>query len=365
MTAVVSLLFGGAAGAGSALWLQDRAEQATPSTSEPEPEQDAEPAGRTSEAPAPVPAEEQQSGDITAVAEAVLPSTVTIQVRSSSNSSAGSGVILDNDGHILTNNHVIEEGASGSRVDVILASGARVRAEIVGRSPSYDLAVIKVPAGDHLTPAAIGDSSTVRTGQPAIAFGSPLGLGGSVTSGIISARDRPVRVGDSSNADAAVAYINGIQTDAAINPGNSGGPLVDAAGRVIGINSAILTLGDREQQSGSIGVGFAIPINQAMVIVAELKADGEARYPVIGAQVRDTADESGVELIEITAGGPAATAGLRAGDTVIAVDGRAVYGSTEMIVQIRTHRPGDTISLDYVRGGSEHSVQVTLDGRVG
>ncbi|MGJ3507466.1 S1C family serine protease [Enemella sp. A6] len=368
LTAAVSLLFGGAAGAGSALLLTGRAEpNASPTVGSEDPTGDAEPtaepAGRKSAEPSP--ATSDKPGDVSAVASAVLPSTVTIHVRSGTNRSAGSGVILSKDGHILTNNHVVEAGASGAQVEVILAGGARVRAQIVGRSPGYDLAVIKIPAGEHLTPAVIGDSSQVRTGQPAIAVGSPLGLGGSVTSGIVSSLDRPVRVGDDNNAEAAVAYINGIQTDAAINPGNSGGPLVDAEGKVIGINSAILTLGDQQQQSGSIGVGFAIPINQAITIANELKANGKAQYPVIGAQVRDTPDESGAELIEITGGGPAAAAGLRAGDKVVAVAGRAVYDSTELIVQIRTHRPGEKISIDYIRGGKEASVDVTLEGRVG
>lgn len=354
LAASVSLVVGGLAGAGAVTVLdhQDGASIAS-ERREPRPA----PVSQHPEAPA-------AAVDTVAVASAVLPSTVTIQVRSEGESSSGSGVVLDTEGHILTNNHVIEAAANGGTVDAVFHDGRRVRAEIVGRSPSYDLAVIRVKGGDYLTPATMGDSASVRTGQPAVAVGSPLGLGGSVTSGIVSSLDRPVRVTSSASADAATAYINAIQTDAAINPGNSGGPLVDASGRVIGINSAILTLGG-EAQSGSIGVGFAIPINQAMDIADELQHDGEAEYPVIGAQVNDTRDESGVELVEVTGGGPASRGGLRAGDKVTSIGGTAVYNSTELIVLIRTHRPGDTVTLEYVRGGSTGRADVTLDGRVG
>lgn len=354
LAASVSLVVGALAGAGTATILDQQDE--APFASE-----------RREPRPAPVsehPDTPAAAVDTVAVATAVLPSTVTIQVRSQGESSSGSGVVLDTAGHILTNNHVIESAATDGTVDAVFQDGRRVRAEIIGRSPSYDLAVIKVKGGDYLVPATMGDSESVRTGQPAVAVGSPLGLGGSVTSGIVSSLDRPVRVTSSSSADAATAYINAIQTDAAINPGNSGGPLVDASGRVIGINSAILTLGG-EAQSGSIGVGFAIPINQAMDIADELQRDGEAEYPVIGAQVNDTRDESGVELVEVTAGGPASRGGLRAGDKVTSINGTAVYDSTELIVQIRTHRPGDTVTLEYVRAGSTERADVTLDGRVG
>lgn len=354
LTASISLVVGALAGGGAATVLHlvdDR--PAAIENAEPQ----ADPVVQHPDAPA-------AAVDTVAVANAVLPSTVTIQVRGQGDSSSGSGVVLDTDGHILTNNHVIESAAEGGSVDAVFQDGRRVRAEIIGRSPSYDLAVIKVEGGDYLSPATLGDSASVRTGQPAVAVGSPLGLGGSVTTGIVSSLDRPVQVASSSSADAATAYINAIQTDAAINPGNSGGPLVDANGRVIGINSAILTLG-RDAQSGSIGLGFAIPINQAKIIASELQQDGEAEYPIIGAQVNDTRDESGVELVEVTAGGPASNGGLRPGDKITTINGTAVYNSTELIVQIRTHRPGDTVTLEYERAGTTGRADVTLDGRVG
>jgi putative serine protease PepD len=210
-----------------------------------------------------------------------------------------------------------------------------------------------------LQPIELGDSEHVQVGEPVIALGSPLGLSGTVTEGIVSARNRPVIVNETSDADAPSAYINAIQTDAQINPGSSGGPLVDAGGRVIGVNSAILTFG----QSRNIGLGFAIPINQAASIADQLIKKGKATYPVIGANVADA--PSGVELTAVDPKGPAATAGLRAKDLITKVDAQNVNTMEELIVTIRTRRPGDVVVLDYARGTSRAQARVTLGGKEG
>lgn len=301
--------------------------------------------------------------DTVRVAERLLESTVTIAYRSNTTGGTGSGFVIDDAGHIITNNHVIEGAANGrTELMVEFTDGQRVRAHIVGRSPSYDLAVIRVDR-PRLTPVEFGDSSAVRPGQGVLAVGAPLGLGGSITAGIVSAVDRPFGVGDDATSDDAVrTYINGIQTDASINPGNSGGPLADSAGRVIGVNSAILTLGGSTtgRSGGNIGLGFAIPMNQARVIADEILRDGHATYPVIGAAVSPNTD--GVRLSDVTPGGPAAAAGLKSGDVVLAVGGRSVDTPTDLIVRVRSHRPGQVVELTIRDRGP---VQVTLGEKVG
>ena len=296
------------------------------------------------------------SANTVEVAQRVLPATVMIQVGRGT----GSGFVIDKEGRIVTNNHVVAEAANGSRIRVIFSDGRRHSAVLVGRSPSYDLAVIKVSGAGSLNPLELGDSDQVQIGEPVIAVGSPLGLPGTVTQGIISARNRPVMVSEGAEADSPTAYINAIQTDASINPGNSGGPLVDAGARVIGVNSAILTFA----ASRNIGLGFAIPINQAATVADLLIKTGKATYPVIGANVQD--GSSGVELTEIDPQGPAAKAGLRARDVITGIDGVPVDGGMEeLIVTIRTRRPGDVVVLDYTRGSSRGQVRVTLGGKEG
>ncbi|MCW2810063.1 MAG: putative family peptidase, partial [Friedmanniella sp.] len=294
------------------------------------------------------------------IAKRVLPGTVMISVGTGT----GSGFVVDDQGHIVSNNHVVAGAADGSRIRVTFADGRKQDATLVGRSPSYDLAVIKVRASAQLQPLTLGDSDTSQIGQPVIAVGSPLGLPGTVTQGIVSARNRPVVVNSGANADAPTAYINAIQTDAPINPGNSGGPLIDAGARVIGVNSAILTLGGTQTtQSGNIGLGFAIPVNQVSVIAAELISRGKATYPVIGATVSE--NSAGVRLATVEAGGPADRAGLRAGDVVTAIDGAPVDTAEELIVAIRTRRPGGTVTLDYSRGSNDQQARVTLGSKEG
>ncbi len=277
--------------------------------------------------------------------------------------STGSGFLLDAEGRIMTNNHVVAGAADGGKIRVVFANGQRQSATLIGRSPSYDIAVVKVKASGALRPLAVGDSDQTEVGQPVIAIGSPLGLPGTVTQGIVSARNRPVVVNGESNADAPTAYINAIQTDAPINPGNSGGPLVDAEARVIGVNSAILTMGSGRAGSGNIGLGFAIPMNQARVVGDQLIKKGKATYPVLGANVRTTGD--GVEVTSVESSGPARRAGLRQGDLITRIDGTSVKEMAELIVSIRTRRPGEVVALDYTRDSSDDQVNVTLGSRVG
>jgi putative serine protease PepD len=297
------------------------------------------------------------------VAAAALPSTVMIRVGSGGDSSIGSGFVLDGSGLVMTNNHVVAAAADGERLRVVFSDGVQASASLVGRSPSYDIAVIRVRTSHVLVPMPIGDSDNTQVGEGVLAIGAPLGLPGTVTQGIVSARNRPVAVG--SEGQNSNAYINGTQTDAPINPGNSGGPLLDAGGRVIGVNSAILTLGADRQTAGSIGLGFAIPINQAMQIGKMLIADGKATYPVIGADVADSGDLAGVRLTAVTAGGPADRAGLQTGDVVTKIDGRPVAAADELIVAVRSHRPGDQVTITVRRGGQTRDFRVTLGSREG
>jgi len=363
LAAVLAALVGTAAGYGGARLAQDAA-PAPAVTSAPAPR----PSGSASTGSAgpsrtPVPAPPGQM-DTVEVAAAALPSTVMIRVGSGGSGATGSGFVLDSDGHVMTNNHVVADAADGDRLTVVFADGERARAKLVGRSPSYDLAVIKLTGDHQAKPLPIGDSESVQVGQPVVAIGSPLALASTVTQGIVSARNRPVVVSSSGGADSPSAYINGIQTDAAINPGNSGGPLVDAGARVIGVNSAILTLGQDRDNTGSIGLGFAIPINQAMEIGKLLIKDGKATYPVIGVNVGDDSGD-GVRLSSVDPDGPADDAGLQVDDVITAIDKQPVTAPEELIVAIRTHRPGDKVALEYERGGRQGTAEVTLGSREG
>ncbi|MGN6246278.1 MAG: S1C family serine protease [Motilibacteraceae bacterium] len=303
---------------------------------------------------------------VAGVAARLLPSVVSISVRSSQGAGTGSGFVIRQDGYVLTNNHVVALAAEGGRLRVQFNDGSSTAATIVGRDPSYDLAVVKVDR-DGLPQVALGDSDAVSVGDPVVAIGSPLGLAGTVTSGIVSAKDRPVTAGGE-NGSSEESFINAIQTDAAINPGNSGGPLVDATGKVIGVNSAIASLSSGSGQSGSIGLGFAIPINQAKRTAEQLIKTGKATYPVIGARIDTGYQGQGAKIVDqsaqvpdpLTPNGPADSAGLRPGDVVTAVDGKAVGDSSELIVAIRARQPGDVVTLTVQRGGRTFEVKVTL-----
>ncbi len=296
------------------------------------------------------------STDVAAIAESVLPSVVSILIEAGDNSGSGSGFIVQSDGYILTNNHVAAPAANGGELTVVFEDGEKSVAKIVGRNTSYDLAVLKVDK-TGLPAAVLGDSSAVRVGEVAIAIGAPLGLNGTVTAGIISSLDRPVTAGGSGE----LAFINAIQTDAAINPGNSGGPLLDGRGRVIGINSAIATLaGVIGGESGSIGLGFAIPINTAKRIAEELIATGDSQTPIIGVVLNTAYTGEGAEISEITPGGPAQVAGVRVGDVITGFNGRQVADSTELVVAIRSYAPGERIEITVTRKGQTSTLPMTL-----
>jgi putative serine protease PepD len=302
----------------------------------------------------PAPAE----GTVEQVAAALLPSVVSIEVSAGSGGGEGTGVVIDGDGLILTNNHVVAAAASGGTLQVTFHDGTTAEATIAGRDPVTDLAVVRAEGVSGLTPATLGSSADLDPGEQVVAIGSPLGLQGTVTSGIVSALDRPVRTGDASGAETASTVIDAIQTDAAINPGNSGGPLVNLRGEVVGINSAIATLGATGGQSGSIGLGFSIPIDQAKAIAEELVDTGTASHAQLGVSVRDTGDAAQVAVV--SPGSAAAKAGLQVGDVITRVGDRAVDSADALIAAIRSHRPGDEVALSYTRDGRDATTTATL-----
>lgn len=293
-------------------------------------------------------------GEVGEVAEQVLPSVVSIQASAG----GGSGVIISSDGQILTNSHVVQ-AAEGGELEVMFNDGSGARAEVLGADPVSDIAVIQAEGQSGLTPAQLGDSDQVGVGGEVIAIGSPLGLSGTVTTGIVSALDRPVNTGASENQNTQTStVINAIQTDAAINPGNSGGPLVNMAGEVVGVNTAIAGV---SQESGSVGLGFAIPINQVQPIAEQLIEDGSASYPAIEATISGNL-AGGAQIVEVSDGGAADEAGLEPGDVVVAVEDRDVNSPDQLIAEIRSRQVGDELSLGVLRGGNgdEEEVQVTL-----
>jgi serine protease Do len=309
-------------------------------------------------------------GSVADIAKRVLPVVVSVEVSTSGGSGTGSGVVIDGHGYVLTNNHVVSQfataGAGGS-LRVRFSDQSAVPARIAGRDPKTDLAVLKIDK-PGLTVAALGDSSKVAVGDPVIAIGSPLGLAGTVTAGIVSALDRPVRLGGeggNSGGDTN-AVINAIQTDASINPGNSGGALVDGSGAVIGINSAIATLstGGNTGQSGSIGLGFAIPINEARQIAQQLIRTGKVQHATLGVTARSVTDgaRDGALVESVAAGSAAADAGIKAGDVITRVGDRLVGGSDDLVVQVRAYKVGAKIQITYVRGGRTVKVAATLQG---
>ncbi|MEA5154775.1 S1C family serine protease [Raineyella sp.] len=306
--------------------------------------------------------------DVAAIAPAALRATVAIRATGSGGEGSGSGIVLPG-GRVVTNNHVIATADPGGRIEVTIGDGRRTTATLLGASRAYDLAVLGVDLsgfGDAVAPARLGTSAGLGVGRPVVTVGAPYGLQGTITAGIVSALDRPMQVtGHSDTANAPTAYINAIQTDAPINPGNSGGPLYDAGGRVVGINSAILTAAGAPARSGSVGLGFAIPLDEALPIIEALTTEGKVSYPVFGAAAEATADGVGVRLSAVDTGGPAAAAGLRAGDVVTRLGGVRVEDGTGLIVQVRRHRPGEELAVEYLRDGSVRQALVTLSGKVG
>jgi putative serine protease PepD len=306
------------------------------------------------------------NGSISAVAAKVLPSTVQVQANGGADGgpgggATGSGFVLDDQDHVITNNHVVADATEPGALKVVDSAGRKHAAKIVGRSPVYDIAVLKVSGSHGLRPAAISAAATPRVGSTVVAIGSPLGLSSTVTAGIISATDRPVTTGN----DTQSSYINAIQTDAAINPGNSGGPLVDMRGQVVGVNSAIATTGGSiGGEAGNIGVGFAIPMKQVRITATQIIATGQARYPIIGASV-NTAKKDGAKVADVPSGTPAADAGLEQGDVVTSIDGKRVSDGIDLIVAIRSHQPGEVVDLQVLRSGKRHELKIKLDSKVG
>jgi putative serine protease PepD len=319
------------------------------------------------------------------VAQRTLPTVVQLRVTSGREAGAGSGMVLSPDGLILTNNHVIEMAAGGAgKITAMFQDGRMTGAEIVGRDPHSDVALVRARNVNGLTPITLGDSDSVRVGEQVMAIGSPLGLGGTVTTGIVSALNRAVSVGgddDTPNLPGLpppnglapqrplVSHgevLDAIQTDASINPGNSGGPLVDLQGRVVGINTAIASFGGDGEQSGSVGLGFSIPINQAKRIIGQIQRDGHATYPVIRATVQSVSPLDaptgplGAKVVDVAPGGPAAQAGLKPNDVVVKLDNRTVTTSDELVAAIGRHAPGDTVTLTLSDG---RTLRVVLAGQ--
>jgi len=315
-----------------------------------------------------VPAASLPAGTVEQVAAKVVPSVVKLEVDLGKQSEEGSGIILSSDGLILTNNHVVSAAkdgpgaAGGAQTKVTFADGRTMGFTVVGTDPSSDIAVVRAHDASGLTPITLGSSGNLRVGQDVVAVGSPLGLEGTVTTGIISALNRPVAAGgDAQNQN---TVLDAIQTDAAINPGNSGGALVNMNGELVGVNSAIATLGGDagpQAQSGSIGLGFAIPVDQAKRIADELIQNGTATHASLGVQVGNDSAADGAKIVEVTSGGAAAAAGLPSGVVVTKVDDRVIGSADALVAAVRSRAPGDKVTLTYLDpSGKPQTVQVTL-----
>ena len=374
-----SVLAGGAAGVGGAAAWQEWGPEPTSATTTSSGTASASPVLDAAPAPA------ATDGSVQAAAEAVLPSVVKINVAGSGGSGSGSGVILTEDGQILTNHHVVEVAKEGGTITVDFADGSHARAEILGLDPLTDTAVIQAQDVSGLTPASIGSSSALAVGQDVVAIGSPFGLDATVTSGIVSALDRPVDVGTDSEGNATV--YPAVQTDAAINPGNSGGPLVDLAGRVVGINSSIRTTGSsspfgQTSEGGSIGLGFAIPIDEIMPIVEQMAAGEAPTHARLGISVSDVGVDvgsggsgsgpgssstegalvvDGAQVRTVGAGSTAGEAGLEEGDIITGIDDRAITSADSLVATIRSYRPGDEVTVTFERDGEEQTTTLVLD----
>lgn len=295
-------------------------------------------------------------GTVESVADKVLPSVVSIDVRSQSGRGEGSGVVLTQDGMIITNNHVVGMANAGGQIQVRFDDGTKASATIVGTDPATDIAVIKADTSKALTPISLGTSANLTEGQAVAAVGSPLGLSGTVTTGIVSALDRPVRAGGAQSDQSTV--IDAIQTDAAVNPGNSGGALVNMNGELVGINSAIASLG--QQNSGSIGLGFAIPVDQARRVADQLIKQGFATRAVLGVSISDTPAGDGALVRSVESGGAADEAGIRDGAVITAVGDRIIESGDALVAAIRSQTPGETITVTYASREGEQPTTVDV-----
>lgn len=300
------------------------------------------------------PLAERPPQSIAALAKRVLPSVVTLRIRSGDAAALGSGFVVTADGYIVTNNHVVE-GGNGA-IQVTFSDSSTADATLVGADPESDLAIVKVNRGG-LTPVEFGDSDTLQVGDPVIAVGAPLALSNTVTYGIVSALDRPIRTVVQGGGS---RYYAAIQTDAAVNQGNSGGPLFDAAGRVVGVNSVIGSLSEDQEHAGNVGLAFAIPINQTQRVAKDIIDRGSARRTVIGAQLDNAYTAGGARLSSVEPNGPAGAAGLRAGDVIFKIGAGVVNESWDVIALVRRYPPGATVGVEYTRDGARQTVRVTL-----
>ena len=352
-----SLLVGGAAGVGgAAAWDACQPDESSGSTA----------ATRTTSQVVDTPDRAAADGTVAQVAQEVLPSVVKIDVSNGQESGSGSGIVLSSDGQILTNNHVVEVAGDSGSISVSFNDGSSAPAKILGTDPLTDTAVIQAEGVDGLTPATIGKSSDLQVGEGVVAIGSPFGLESTVTSGIVSALDRPVDVG--SDAEGNSTTYPAIQTDAAINPGNSGGPLVDLDGNLVGINSSIRTSSSSaSEQGGSIGLGFAIPIDEVMPIVEQMINGETPTHARLGISVSDIANQSGAEVTEgaaiqdVTNGSTADSAGLQQGDVITKVDDQLIAGADSLVATIRSYRPGDEVTVTFERDGDTQTARLELD----
>ncbi|APH02944.1 trypsin [Janibacter indicus] len=326
----------------------------------------------------PVSSASKTNPDWNAVTAAVTPSVVSITVSAGGSGGEGSGVVLDKEGHVLTNHHVVSGAGDDATITVTLSDGKTYRASIAGEDASTDLAVLTLEdPPDDLQPITVGSSSGLQVGDPVMAVGNPLGLSGTVTTGIVSALDRPVTTssteseqqdpfGQQQQQQSSQVVTSAIQTSAAVNPGNSGGALVDAAGRLVGINSSIASLGSSSGQSGSIGIGFAIPVDEAQWIAEQLIEDGQAEHAFLGVTPSDgtaelgSATRSGAQIRSVSDGSPAEAAGLQEGDLVVGVDDSTVTSAESLVGIIHSHRIGTKVSLAVVRDGEEQTIEATL-----
>jgi len=353
-----SLLVGGGAGAaGAALWTSQQSGSDATSAAAP----------RSTSPVVNAPAAASGDGSVESVAQQVLPSVVEIDVSGPEGAGSGSGIILTSDGQILTNNHVVEAAGDSGSLEVSFTDGSHAEASIVGVDPLTDTAVIQAEDVSGLTPATIGSSDSLQVGQGVVAIGSPFGLDATVTSGIVSALERPVDVGSDGQGNSTV--YPAIQTDAAINPGNSGGPLVDMAGHVVGINASIRTTGSAQEgaQSGSIGLGFAIPIDEVLPVIDQMQKGETPTHARLGISVENVASGTGAlvgdgaEINLVNDGSAAAGAGLRNGDIVTKVDDTLITGADSLVATVRSYRPGDEVTVTYLRGGNTDTAKLKLD----
>ncbi len=354
-----SLLVGGGAGAGGAAawtaWHDDSSPSASASPSS---------APSTSRV-ADTPTTPATDGSVESAAAKVLPSVVKIDVSGGQGAGSGSGIILSSDGQILTNNHVVELAGTDGTLTVTFNDGSHAEAEMLGTDPLTDTALIQAQDVSGLTPATIGKSGDLAVGQGVVAIGSPLGLEATVTSGIVSALNRPVDVGSDGQGNSTV--YPAIQTDAAINPGNSGGALVDLGGNVVGINASIATAGQSMGgESGNIGVGFAIPIDEVLPIIDQMAKGETPTHARLGVSVSDVGQAGalvgdGAQIQDVNAGSTAADAGIQAGDVITKVDDHLITGSDSLVATIRSYRPGDTVTVTYERDGEARTAELTLD----